>query len=144
MPSTSSTHHTYSEGIQIHNLGQDHEIKIVSGGLPLGWALDQSIKDKIMNDQYIDLSDLLEQGNQQHYAVSIDPDTGSGFIFTKNKKAIKTIKEWDRAFATYMSVYLQKPGNVCHWAHLITYSNEIKSIADDGLNFLEYDDTFRK
>ena len=106
--------------------------------------MDQTLKDKIMNDQYVDLSDLLEQGNQQHYAVSIDPESGSGFIFTNNKKSIKTIKEWDRAFATYMSVYMQKPRNVRHWAHLIMYSNEIKSMADDSLNFLEYDDTFRK
>ena len=133
-----------AQGVQIQNAGIDHEIKIVSGGLPLGWSLDQATKDKIMNDQYIDLSDLLEQGNQQNYAVSIDPESGAAFIFTKNKKAIRNIKEWDRAFATYMSVYLQKPDNLRHWAHLITYSNEIKSMADDGLNFLDYDETFRK
>ena len=133
-----------AQGVQLQNAGIDHEIKIVSGGLPLGWALEQATKDKIMNDQYIDLSDLLEQGNQQHYAVSIDPESGASFIFTKNKKAIRNIKEWDKAFATYMSVYLQKPDNIRHWAHLITYSNEIKSMADDGLNFLDYDETFRE
>ena len=33
-----------------------------------------------------------------------------------------------------MLVYLQKPDNLRHWAHLITYSNEIKSMADDVLN----------
>ncbi len=133
-----------NNSVQFQHPGLDHQIKIVSGGLQMGWALEDSVKEKIWNDQYIDLGELLEQGGQTNYAVSVDPESGSAFIFTKYKRAIKNIKEWDKAFATFVSVYLQKTDNIKHWAHLITYVNEIKSMAEDGLNFLDYNETFHR
>ena len=49
-----------------------------------------------------------------------------------------------KAFSIYMSVYLQNPANLSHLPHLIIYTHEIESMAENGLNFLEYDKTFRK
>ncbi len=133
-----------NHGIQIQNSRNDNEVKIVSGGLPLGWALDDTIKQKIQSDQYEEFRDLLDQSGSNNYIVSVDPETGSSFLFIKKKTLVRNIKELEKAFSIYMSVYLQNPNNICHLPHLISYGNEIKAMAVDGLNFLEYDETFHK
>ena len=95
-PITSTITQQNNQGFQFQNSGLDHKIKIISGDLPLGWALDQNTKEKTWNNQYVDFSDLIDQGNQQNYAVSVDSESEAIFILTKNKKTIKSIKELSR------------------------------------------------
>ncbi len=133
-----------NQGIQFQNAGLDNERRIVSGGLPLGWAIDDNIRIKIQQNQFVEFGELLDQSGSNNYSVSVDPESGASFLFVKQKKLVKNIREWDKAFSIYMSIYLQEPSNIQHLPHLISYGNEIKALAEDGLNFIEYDETFRK
>ena len=126
------------------NSGRREERKIVSGGMPLGWNVEESIKEAIWNDDFVDFSDLIDKEGTSKPKATPESDPNSLPNPSKYKRQIRTIRDWDKAFSTYMNLYLRKPGNIRHLPHLITYSNDLKTMAENGINFLEYDELFRK
>ena len=46
-------------------------------GLPLGWALGETAKQKIWINQYVELEELPDQSSINNYSVSVDPESGS-------------------------------------------------------------------
>ncbi len=125
------------------NEGRREERKIVSGGMPLGWNVADEIKQAIWDDVYIDFADLLDNEGTVKKALS-DADPNMLQNQSKPKRQIRTIRDWDKAFSTYLNLYVRKPGNLRHLPHLITYANDLKTMAENGINFLEYDEKFRK
>ncbi len=125
------------------NDGRRDERKIVSGGMPLGWNVDDGIKEDIWFDRFVDFADLLEkEGTAKKVHNEHD---GQGVVHPPRvKKQIRTVRDWDRAFNTYLNLYVRKPGNLKHLPHLITYANDMKNMAENGYNFIEYDEQFRK
>ncbi len=124
--------------------GRPMERKVISGGLPLGWNVQQAIKERIWSDRYVEFSELLEAEGEVEYGAKLDPTDSTTVWFSKYKRVIRSIKEWDRAFNVYFNVYLQYAPHLHHLPHLVTYSTEIKKMAEDGLNFVAYDETFRR
>ncbi len=138
--------YTYADNNMLYAFptsGRREERKIVSGGMPLGWNVSEEIKEAIWADDFVDFVDLLDkEGTTRPKAT---PENDPNLLPNpKFKKQIRTIRDWDRAFSTYMNLYLRKPGNLRHLPHLITYSNDLKNMAEGGINFLEYDEQFRK
>ena len=118
--------------------------KVLSAGLPLGFAIVQKLKEQIWAGKFVDLGDLLVSEDDVDLHVSIDPSAGSSFIVRKSKKHIKTIADWDKAFSIFMAVYTQKPSFVQDLPDLLTYTAEVKNVAELGGDFIFYDHKFRK
>ena len=117
---------------------------VISGGLPLGWTVSYDIKQKIWNDEFVEFCDLLNDNSKIKKTVTIDCKSGTTIDAQKRKREITCIRDWDKAFATFLNIYIQKPENLKHLYHLVTYGQEIKSMAELGLDFLKYDENFRK
>ena len=104
------------------------ERKVVTGGLPIGWNVQMSIKERIWADKYIEFGDLLESDGDTEYGAKLDPKDNSTVWFSKSKRVVKTLKDWDRAFTIYFNIYLQRPHNWKHLPHLVTYWSEMKKV----------------
>ena len=124
--------------------------KMMTAGMPLGHSLPQKVKDDIWADKYIDLAVLLYPDTTVSYGVQLSGEVGDGqevpgeLKFTPHKKRITTINEWSKAFSTYISVYIQKPGREGLATELLTYMAEVQSIAEDGLDWAMYDEQYRR
>ncbi len=126
------------------NTGRPNERKIISGGMPIGWAVDRDIKERIWADLYVDFSELVQREDRSRRTVTVDSDLGTTVSVQKQAKEIKTIKEWDHAFAIYMNIYMELEANEKNIPHLVTYGQELKAMAENGLDFIAYDINFRK
>ncbi len=126
------------------NSGRPNERKIISGGMPIGWAVDRDIKERIWADLYVDFSELVQREDRSRRTVTVDSDSGTTVSVQKQAKEIKTIKEWDHAFAIYMNIYMELESNERNIPHLVTYGQELKAMAENGLDFIAYDINFRK
>lgn len=88
---------------------------IIMAGMPLGHSLPQKVKDDIWSDRYVDMAVLLYPDTHTTYGVHLAGDgedgQGSGELrLTQHKKKIASINEWSKAFSTFISVYIQRPG----------------------------------
>ena len=128
----------------IPNAGWVEERKVISGGMPLGWNVAPELKDAIWNDAFIEFGDLIAKEASEQQTVTVDSEKGTSVCVKRKRQAVTSIRDWDLAFTTYTNVYLMKPGNFKHTIHLTTYGQEIKNMASLGINFVEYDASFRR
>ena len=116
-----------------------------SAPLPLDFAVSQDLRNKIWNNEFVDLGDLLHpvQAKQTKLALQKDENGDDAICFVNGaKKAPRSINEWSSAFAIFTAVYTSKfPSEV---AKLLKYSEVVRQIASEGGNFNLYDMTFRK
>lgn len=110
----------------------------------LGSHVSQSNKNKIINGEYLDLSQLLENTvkneRQENQIVMVD-----GVLTAKerSKRSITTIEVWTDAFIVYISIY-----SAVHAAKLqglLKYMHDIRLGASRirGLGWKDYDEQFR-
>ena len=116
--------------------------RVVTAGLPLGTTVDIRIKQKIWSEQWVDFEDLLLTDSRSKY--SLKHATDDGFQIVKYDRKISSISQWSQAFDVFVAVYIQHPQLVKHLPELLTYGREVKRLADKGLNFLLYDELFRR
>ena len=113
--------------------------------MPLGQNLPAKIKNDIWDGKFVDLAKMLYPDSHTTFGVQMNSETGLGELkLTQHKKKISSISEWQKAFNTYISVYIQKPGREAEAADLLTYMSEVQSIAESNLDWYTYDDLFRR
>ncbi len=116
--------------------------QVVTAGLPLGSTVDPKIKAKIWANQYVEFEDILFGDTRSKYTLKTD--TEGEFRIVQFDRKITTIGQWSQAFDVFVSVYIQKASFVSHLPELLTYGREIKKMAERNMNFLMYDDLFRR
>ena len=113
--------------------------------MPLGSIVPLKIKEEIWEDNYIDLAAMLYPDTHTTFGVQMNSETGTRELkFTQHKKKITSISEWTKAFNTFTSIYIQKPGREAEAGDLLTYMSEVQSFAESNLDWLTYDKLFRK
>ena len=123
--------------------------KVVSAGLNLGDNLPQKIKDDIWVDRYVDLAEIYFARDTPSYSLSMDgvqvtENSTVHLQAVKKQRQIKNITQWSKAWDTYVAVYVKKPSFLRHINDLYTYSHQVKSMAEQGYNWIYYDHEFRK
>ena len=83
------------------------------------------------------------------YGLQLTGDMSEGsrvgqLSLTQHKKKIYSIGDWTKAFSTFISVYIQKPGWEKDAIDLLTYMHEVQSIAEHGLDWASYDEMYRR
>ena len=122
---------------------------LLTAGMPLGHSLPVKIKQDIWDGAYVDLAALLYPDTHTTYGVQLTGDTSEGsgvgqLSLTQHKKKIHSIGDWTKAFSTFISVYIQKPGWEKDATDLLTYMHEVQSIAEHGLDWASYDEMYRR
>lgn len=78
------------------------------GGIPLGAHISQRIKEKIWNNECMNLADLLHKLDfEDPWSVTLGPS-----LITMSKQSSKsrgplTFYEWNEAFHIYMAIYIE-------------------------------------
>lgn len=110
--------------------------------------IPQTLKDKIWNFEYIDLSLLLKQNvvsnlNDNHNTLQIID--GKIIVQPKSKKikSIDNIKTWTDAFIVYLQVILDNHPTKAN--ELLKYMSVIRSLAEETITerWVQYDQQFR-
>ena len=122
---------------------------LLTAGMPLGHSLPVKIKQDIWDGAYVDLAALLYPDTHTTYGLQLTGDTSEGsgvgqLSLTQHKKKIYSIGDWTKAFSTFISVYIQKPGWEKDATDLLTYMHEVQSIAEHGLDWASYDEMYRR
>ena len=119
---------------------------VFSGGLTVSQSIPQKIKVKIWKHKYIDFSDLLNpHASPEAYTVSLNSNslfskTPALTFQQKNKKQLSEF-DWNIAWDSYMSVYLQKFPNQLE--KMLTYHQHIQRMMSKQANWRYYDYHFR-
>ena len=126
---------------------QDPGEHFLSVAMPLDVEVSDKVKSSIWALEYIDFSKLREPDTASVpvYDIDISSSLGSGKVRLNTGKQpnnFTNIAQWYESFHIFMSVYCQK------YPHeslpLLSYQYTIKSIANDGGDWLRYDIQFRK
>ena len=151
LPHTDARQSTSQETASTSSAGLDTAARpreLITAGMPLGQNLPSKLKEDIWDDKFIDMAALLYPDTHTTFGVhfsSASEGEGVGELkLTQQKKKISSIAEWAKAFNTFITVYIQKPGREVEAADLLTYMSEVQSIAECNLDWLTYDDLYRK
>ena len=115
-------------------------------GRPVDMKVPDSLKHKIWNDQYIDLSLLLDDTPPSMLTPSpLEVVSGQGEPLrvapSKSPKTINNLGMWCDAFLVYLTVYTRKYPSAT--PQLTSYIKLIKTLCQRGGNYLLYDREFR-
>ena len=118
---------------------------VLAGGLSVGQTVPMKIKKKIWKKQFVDFSELLNPHSPSHtYSCSLDTDLASNkptLAFTSKSKKVLGENEWNLAWDTYVSVYLQKyPGEL---QAMLTYHQNVTKLMLRKAYWRDYDIQFR-
>ena len=83
----------------------------LSTGIPLVVMVDTKIKDKIWNNEFVEMSSITSGQESSSYQMVVSGEKGahSALELTSKQKSTKiTTNEWTYAFQIYMAVYCQK------------------------------------
>ncbi|XP_062590359.1 uncharacterized protein LOC134251958 isoform X2 [Saccostrea cucullata] len=115
----------------------------VDNGIPLGANVPVRIKNKIWNDQFIDLKCLLPNYKDQNISIQIE-NNAIQLNPQSTKQSVMSLHQWTSAFLIFMSIYTEKSPQ--EHANLLKYCftvREIGSSNGDGA-WRYYDENFRK
>ncbi|XP_078597054.1 uncharacterized protein LOC144873513 [Branchiostoma floridae x Branchiostoma japonicum] len=114
--------------------------------LPLDTAISQQLKDKIWQNKFVAMKQLLPNyQNSPQYTVSLsDPSSMPTLTLTDRPKdkVPLSLEQWTCAFLTYHHVYIQKHPTCS--AQLVSYHHLIRTLAAKGANWRLYDENFRQ
>lgn len=116
-----------------------------STGIPLTDMVDTKTKDKIWNNEFVEMSSITSGQESSSYQMVVSGEKGapSAIELTPKQKSTKiTINEWTYAFQIYMAVYCQKYPS--EFAILLKYSSMISKLNQKGGNWAFYDRAFRR
>ena len=123
----------------------DEGENVVSSYLLLGASLDAKLKSKIWSGRYVNLSRLSTK-HDPSFSVAVTTEGRSPTLALKPSKstAPTNIYEWQRLFATYASVYLER--NQSEASAMMTYIVRIFDLQRNygGYVWRTYDERFRQ
>ena len=107
----------------------------------LGQTLDEKMKRHILPNKYIPFSSLLKSTPKEEFTLRMSNGNLSLAKSSDNEKRLSR-DEWNLAFFTFAAVYtLAKPLSS---PALFKYAHTINSMAARGMDWLSYDENFRK
>ena len=118
--------------------------RVSAGALPLGTAVPLKIKQAIWADNYVDFAELLYPSKASSFDFQYDPEKGGVIKLTKEKREIKTLIDWVKAFLIFVAVYVQQPARVKNIPDLVTYAGEVIVLGEKGFDFIYYDENYRE
>ena len=116
--------------------------------VPLGQYLSDKIKNKITSDQFVPLSQLLPNNNEETITLNLNQSQDGPLFQIASKQAeskkITNIHTWSRAFETFVAVYSE--AHPTSTPALMKYASVIRDLdLHHGFNASSfYDETFRK
>ena len=119
----------------------------LSSQAPLGASIPLRIKEKIWDNQYVDLGLLIGQNHssdRMNLSVSMDKNAGQCLSLISNlrPKPIRNIEDWVSAFIVFTALYTER--HPYQAPRLMKYIEIVRDIAKKGgLAFKIYDENFR-
>ena len=105
------------------------------------------LKTKIVSGEYVNFSDLLDPSKADQCKLAVKKDEDGATLVVKNpgtahyKQSVKSIQDWDSAFAIYSTVYCSAHHD--QFPQLLKYSETVKRIARQGADWGHYNVSFR-
>ena len=124
--------------------------EIVSGSsypFPLDARITPKLHAKIISGQFVNFADLLDPSRADQSTLTLKTGSKGEVIFYKEKRptsfkqTVKSITEWDTAFAIYCTIYAQ--AHPLEVAQLIKYGERVKCLARQGGDWAHCDVGFR-
>ena len=119
----------------------------ISASLPIDARVSDKIRQKIWDNEYVDLGILLVRpASQNKFQITLgQPELGRQPSFciepAEKPRRITTIDQWLNAFHVFIGVYTAKYPQDS--PELIKYCSLIRDLAERGHNWLFYDENFR-
>ena len=109
----------------------------------LNHLVPQKVKDKIWAKEYVELSTLLQEEDQEmELQISSQSLKPTFTLVPKSKKEVNTIAKWIKAFNCFTAVYSRKwPEEV---PGLLKHMEVVIGLSDANANWRSYDISFRK
>ena len=119
------------------------EIRYKEPGRPIDLKVTEKQRQKIWNNQFLELASLLDPQIHSEVELTIVSEPGEPLHFapSKNLKTINNLGQWCSAFEIFICVYCQKFPT--HVTALLTYMNNVKTLAHRNGDYLTYDREFR-
>ena len=152
---SSVNHHNEQQEITIRQAVDDHVHAILNPpdaltnkgtysapDRPIDLKVSDKLRQKIYNDQYVDLASLLDNVPESN-TLSIISEVGEPLRLAPHKstRTINTLGQWCDAFMVYLAVYTHKyPHQI---SALASYMQLVKRLASRGGDFVHYDKEFR-
>ncbi|KAK3102702.1 hypothetical protein FSP39_013266 [Pinctada imbricata] len=129
--------------IQINLANSVNTPQVLQGtSFNLGFNVDVSIRNKIIEGKYIDLALLLktDANSSMSNSFQLSP-SGELIIKPKTNQKIATIARWTDAILTFSSNYLSAHPKKTQ--EILKYMHDVRIGAERGGNFIKYDEQFR-
>lgn len=131
------------------SLSEDSEKPRTSFGSTVGTTVTGKLRDKILSDKFVDLSELLPDfsSSAQKYTLMRTRDNGARFAREKQKVTL-SLDSWREAFNIYMAVYLERAQTrrkmlkLCR--AMLTYVRLISDLSKRQYDWAGYDRHFRR
>ena len=117
-----------------------HSIPLpVTGSLPLDISIPQPLKEKILANEYVDFSHLLNPNQWDHYSLAMTGGSEGPNLCLQPRKStrITTVDTWYQAFNIFSYIYLKKFPNDA--MALVKYGSIVRGIAKSGGDFYSFD-----
>lgn len=123
-------------------VSQIDQSPIHTQGVPLGAAISQNVKGKILADEFINLGQLISP-QVDDYSVAIVHDA-LHVTQSQKSKGIFSIDQWSQAFTIYSAIYIEKFPEQAQ--ALLRYAFLIRDMAKSyrGYAWRTYDEAFRQ
>ena len=106
-------------------------------------GVPDDIHTTIWEGRYVDLAILIyKQDTAVRFNVQSSDDAPELVLNQRPSKTIKTISDWDRAFAKFHAIYIRRHPALSE--ALIAHQQQVKKIAYAGGDWLAYDESFRR
>ena len=115
----------------------------ITSSLPLDISVPQTLKDKIMSNQFVELSQLLNptQWDQYNLIMSGGSEAPTLSLQTRRRNKITNVDIWHNAYGIFCYIYLKKYPNDAR--SLLKYGSLVRGIARSGGDFAGFDERFR-
>ena len=117
--------------------------QVISIGLPLGYEVDEKIKQLIWDDKYVELSLLTNADQDDDYDLQFNPKVGS-IHFKHKQKSIKSIVQWCDIMYTYQAIMMEDEVRAKDVPLFLNYIKDVRGICDEGWDWAFYDEQYRK
>ena len=114
------------------------------GGIPLGAHISQRIKEKIWNNEFMNLADLLPKlGFEDPWSVTLGPSLITTLKQSSKSRGPLTFYKWNEAFHIYKVIYSERfppeAPNMLKYMSIVKDAYEMRGTQA----FCTYDQSFR-
>ena len=124
----------------------------ISFGSKLGANVSKKLKRKVVKHNYINMAKLLPvnvlnslKDDDDCYEMTVRRDSkGPKLKLSKPKhQEIVNISQWSQAWDVFVAIYCTKKSHLNEIQSLMTYGRDVKKLAAQGADFINYDKQYR-